>query len=206
MAMRMAGPREALMNAIIRQNYGCSHYIIGTEHAAPPNVRDDQFGMDSIAEAMLFQYLIANTDFAVKKGPSGEGCCHNGRVLSPPGRQHEWVVLPYDFDQAGIIRTDYALPDIRLPIRDVNVRLYRGFCWQNHALPPAVERFNRNRDAITAALIPDDVSKTQKGRIRRYVDRFYDIVNDSAELQSRVLDQCRGPSSFEIRASTPAGE
>ena len=41
MAMRMAGPREALMNAIIRQNYGCSHYIAGTEHAAPPNVRDE---------------------------------------------------------------------------------------------------------------------------------------------------------------------
>jgi sulfate adenylyltransferase len=41
MAMRMAGPREALMNAIIRQNYGCSHYILGSEHAAPPNVRDD---------------------------------------------------------------------------------------------------------------------------------------------------------------------
>ena len=40
MAMRMAGPREALMNAIIRQNYGCSHYIVGPEHAAPPNVRD----------------------------------------------------------------------------------------------------------------------------------------------------------------------
>jgi sulfate adenylyltransferase len=41
MAMRMAGPREALMNAIIRQNYGCSHYVVGAEHSAPPNVRDD---------------------------------------------------------------------------------------------------------------------------------------------------------------------
>lgn len=40
-AMRMAGPKEALMNAIIRQNYGCTHYIVGPEHAAPPNIRDN---------------------------------------------------------------------------------------------------------------------------------------------------------------------
>lgn len=55
LAMRMAGPREALWHAIIRRNYGCSHFIIGRDHAGPGK---DSTGKD-FYEPYAAQRLVA---------------------------------------------------------------------------------------------------------------------------------------------------
>jgi sulfate adenylyltransferase len=70
LAMRMAGPREALWHALIRRNYGANHFIVGRDHASPG--RDS--GGKPFYEPYAAQEFVARfgEELGVKILPFGE--------------------------------------------------------------------------------------------------------------------------------------
>jgi hypothetical protein len=136
----------------------------------------------------LFQFMVGNTDWSVKMAPDESDCCHNGRVLSPPGESLGWMVVPYDFDQSGIVNPRYAMPAPQLGISTVRQRLYRGRCVHNDQLDGAIRLFNERRASLEEALLPDGIRNVKTAA--DYVASFYRTINDAKQRERSIEKRC----------------
>jgi hypothetical protein len=146
------------------------------------------------SEFSLFQYLIANVDWAALSGPDPTGCCHNVKPIGPEPLtpQDKIYPIPYDFDSSGLVDAHYAAPAEGLRIRSVTMRLYRGYCRQNSTLEDARKLFLAQEAAILA-LISDENrlnSKTKK-KATKYIGRFYKTIKDPGDFERLVIEKCR---------------
>jgi len=148
-----------------------------------------RYDVEALAVLDVFQYLIGNTDRSAIDGPGEEQCCHNVTpYVRADGRM---IPVAYDFDSAGLVDAPHALPNERLPIKDVRQRLYRGQCRTADELAPIFARFEQQRAAILAlfteqpGLDADDAEST-----REYIEEFYATLADDKRRERAFFNAC----------------
>jgi sulfate adenylyltransferase len=120
LAMRMGGPREAVWHALIRKNYGCTHFIVGRDHAGPGNGRDGkpfygpydaqelmvQFAKELDISMVPFRNMVYVEDLAQYQ-PEDE-TAKDARVLNISGtelrrRLHDGLDIPEWFSFPDVV-------------------------------------------------------------------------------------------------------
>ena len=112
LAMRMAGPHEVLLHAIIRRNYGCTDFIVGRDHAGP--------GADSTGKPFYEPYA-AQESMAKYKDEIGMGMVDFKQMVYLPGEDRYCAVdeVPAGVKTADIsgtqVRDNYLAKGLQLP-------------------------------------------------------------------------------------------
>lgn len=163
----------------------------GLEDLEVQRTRYDRLEPGYAALTAVFHFMIGNTDYSPIAGPEEDECCHNADLFADErGRAYP---VPYDFDMSGMVNAPYAAPNERFGIRKVTQRLYRGYCVHNASLSGAAQTFKDRRDAIYALVDGEShLSARTAKQMRKYLDSFYDVIDDRKDFGRDIIDACRG--------------
>ena len=132
----------------------------------------------------VFQYMIGNTDWSVQFQ-------QNIKLITVDSTSLPTAV-PYDFDHAGIVRAPYARPAEELQMNSTLQRRYRGYCiTEMDQFTEAFETFNQLKDDFIALYDGNPLlGNTYKKRTLKYLDQFYETINDPLKAQKELSYPC----------------
>ncbi len=154
----------------------------------PDRIGASQLDPDAAAREAVFQYMIGNLDWSMIAGPAGAGCCHNTKLIGAAGATTGLIPLAYDYDFSGLVDAPYATPPEGIPVANVRVRRYRGFCAQNAQAQATAADLTAKRAALFA--IYDGIPQLEEGPKRKaeaYLGGFFDAAADPS---ARWLKTC----------------
>ena len=163
----------------------------------PTTIKRRQLDEPHTALFELFQFFIGNSDYSTTRVAEGRTCCHNSRLIDHGESAENLKLIPYDFDHAGIVSTNYARPPDWLSnrITSVRQRYFIGVCKSSPELwQDAITRFQAQRTTLRELFDNPLLSIKNRRDALKYVDAFFEIVDDPKKVERFIVRRCRGKS------------
>ncbi len=139
-----------------------------------------------MTKVALFEYMIGNLDWSVPAG-------HNIKLIVGKADTNDLAfAVPYDFDHAGFVHTDYALPPPHVDVISVTERNYRGFSRQIEELQDEASVFLAQKNNIYKlvnefTLLPPSTRK----EITRFLDEFFVMLTKPGQMKAEFIKNAR---------------
>jgi hypothetical protein len=147
-----------------------------------PHTVFNNYDGDVLAMAMVFEFMIGNTDYSIWG-------LHN--VHQVQTRSRPLYPIIWDFDGSGLVSAPYVVPDARLGIPSARVRLYRGPCRTLEAFEPTFAAF-RAKEAESMALLNSlpGLRPFHREQAAQFLGQFYGMLRSKEELKKAFVDRC----------------
>lgn len=134
-------------------------------------ISPDVINRPEYVKMCLFQFMIANSDWSAILG-------HNTELYKRDA-DDMLIIVPYDFDYAGIINNDYAVPSEKLPIEHVTQRYFMDKKLSLAELEEGVKYFIAiEKDIYQLAADADYLSEGSRKRMTQFIEDFYGIIKN----------------------------
>jgi sulfate adenylyltransferase len=138
--MRMAGPKEAVFHAIVRRNYGASHFIVGRDHAGPGKLSNgNNFYGDFDAQQKCLSYqnelgiVIVASDALVWDASKND---YVSREKAIDGMEISGTRVRNDFIRQGkSLPAWFTRPEVATLLSTASLDSEKGFCLWLTGLP-----------------------------------------------------------------------
>ena len=146
------------------------------------NIKPDMLDM-----AADFNYMIGNTDWSVP-------IQHNVQLLYQPqatGNEAN-LIIPYDFDYAGIVHTNYAVPFESLPIENVRQRLYMAMCREEDSFLEVLKKLQDKKQELYKVI--EDfpyLHPRSKRDMTSYLNEFFAGLEKRNPVLRSIMTDCR---------------
>jgi len=141
-------------------------------------IKSEQLQEDQAALAVLFEYMIGNTDWDISS-------CRNIMLLRPPGAEKIYPV-PYDFDFSGLVSAPYSSPNSDCNIRSVRDRCLMDYGVSSAALQRARQTLLDIKSALYAGCRSRFLPVEASDDMARFLDVFFEVLATSPEIPSKM--------------------
>lgn len=134
----------------------------------------DSLQSEQAALASVFQYMIGNTDW---------GLADNRNIyLFRTAPAEKFILIPYDFDFAGLVNAPYAVPRADTGLKNVKERKLLANNLPDDALKQAAETMKAAQSDLLAWCNASFLSKNTQKEVARYVEAFFQKL-DAAPIE-----------------------